>query len=215
METLVNQFPLKAAFIKSVDKGATSSQKTMLMLHGRGDSMESYAMLAKEINVTGLNYILLNAPAKIDFGYSWYHDSFDLEDELYKHSMKLLLQTLEMIQESGIASEDLFILGFSQGARMALDLFYEAALPMAGVCALSPRMSTYHDFTGLTPKCLETPLFTAHGEYDPVIPFNETKSALEGWLGHFKEAQFHSYPMGHEIDIMEIQALRQWLNQNL
>lgn len=187
----------------------------MLMLHGRGDSLESYKVFAKEINVTGLNYILLNAPAKIDFGYSWYHDSYDLNDELYKNSISLLLSSLRQIEQKGIAMEDLFILGFSQGARMALDVFYEFNRKLAGVCALSPRMSDYHDFSNLSPECLETPLFSAHGEYDPVIPFNETKNALAGWLAHFCASQFTSYPIGHEIDIMEVQAIREWLNQSL
>jgi phospholipase/carboxylesterase len=215
MENLVNKLPLHSAFIPSVDKGMTSGQKYMIMLHGRGDSMESYKYFAKEINVTGLNYILLNAPAKIEFGYSWYHDSFDLNDELYCHSIELLKKTIQLIKESSVDPEDLFILGFSQGARMALDIFYELGIKLAGVCALSPRMSTYHDFSALSEDCLKTPLFTAHGQYDPVIPFRETQEALSRWQTAFSDAQFTSYEMGHEIDISEIQALREWINQKL
>lgn len=193
----------------------TEGEKYMVMLHGRGDSLESYKVFAQEINVTGLNYILLNAPAKIEFGYSWYHDSFDLKDELYLQSLKLLKTSIQQIKHTGVALEDLFILGFSQGARMALDLFYELNESLAGVCALSPRMSQYHQFSTLSPKTLETPIFTAHGQYDPVIPFQETSGALHKWQEHFSAFEFHSYPMGHEIDIMEIQQLRAWLNQNL
>ena len=75
---LLSKLPLEATYIPAVDKGMTVGACWMLMLHGRGDRKESYEMLSREINVTGLHYLALNAPYSMGIpmmeGYSWYDE---------------------------------------------------------------------------------------------------------------------------------------------
>ena len=87
--------PLTKHFIPAVNKGMTSGNKLMIVLHGRGDTLHSYKVFSQELNVTGLNYLLLNAPFVESFGYTWYDDSFSTEDLRYQKSMELLEGLLE------------------------------------------------------------------------------------------------------------------------
>lgn len=208
--------PLTKYFIPAVNKGMTNGEKLMLVLHGRGDTLHSYKMFVAELNVTGLNYQLLNAPFVEGFGYTWYDDSFSTQDLRYKKSMELLQQTLLELYEQ-YSSCDIFLFGFSQGGRMVMDLFLKENKAFAGVVALSPRVTKHDDetFSQLSKNARETPFFVGHGEEDPVIPFSETKSLAGPFLEGSKNSVFRSYPMGHEIDIFEIGELRQWMNEQL
>lgn len=208
--------PLTKHFIPAVNKGMTSGDKLMLVLHGRGDTLHSYKIFSKELNVTGLNYLLLNAPFVEGFGYTWYDDSFSLEDIRYQKSLSLLSELLEELYQNH-SSRDIFLFGFSQGGRMVLDLFLKERKPFAGVVALSPRVTAHspESFTALSTECKETPFFLVHGEHDPIIPFTQTKELSLPFMAMHQSSEFHAYPMGHEIDIQEIGDLRRWMNENL
>lgn len=211
---MIENIPLESYFIPSVNKGMTTGHKVMIVLHGRGDSLHSYKTFTKEINVTGLNYLLLNAPFTEMFGYSWYDDSFDFNDRKYLKSLELLQESLNKVVSYGFLPEDIFLFGFSQGGRMVLDLLKKQSHKYAGVVALSPRVSLHQEL----PKNSEvnqTPLFIAHGEYDDIIPLKETIQNLEIWKKSFPSFNFESYQMGHEVDIMEILSLRKWLNEHI
>jgi len=213
----LDQVPLDYSYIAAVNKGMTDGSRWMLLLHGRGDSKQSYEILAKEINVTGVHFLALNAPFSMSMGfmegYSWYDQHLDPNEEAYRYSIHQLKSTLSALQDQGIALADIFVLGFSQGGRMALDLLHELDAPLAGVVALSPRMSTFLPLTQDNKAILETPLFMAHGTEDLVIPYSETFEQVKRWQALSNKITFKAYDFGHEIDIMEIIDLRQWLNE--
>ena len=213
-EIKTTEIPLNSFFIPSVNKGMTSGEKLMLVLHGRGDTLDSYKTITKEINVTGLNYLLLNAPFTEFFGYTWYDDSFGF-DQRYQRSMEHLLGTIEACERQGYKSEDIFLFGFSQGGRMVLDLFLRLQKRCAGVVAFSPRMTDHPEIDVTSSEMAQTPLLLAHGLYDDVIPFKETESISQAWKSAMDNMTFKSYEMGHEMDIFQIQFLREWLNEHL
>lgn len=65
------------------------------------------------------------------------------------------------------------LVGFSQGAIMALDALVDGRYPLAGVVAFSGRLA----FDGpLTPQPY-TPAMLIHGHADDVIPWRESESA--------------------------------------
>lgn len=211
--------PLAHHFIPAVNKGMTTGHKLMVVLHGRGDTLDSYKTFTREVNVTGLNYLLLNAPFTEFFGYTWYDDSFDLSDQRYCKSLELLEEIFEILCQGNefggpYKSEDIFLFGFSQGGRMVLDLFLKLKKQLSGVAALSPRV-THHSNFSFNDEMKSTPLFIAHGLYDDIIPYTETEEESLLWRKNMKGSKLHSYEMGHEVDIMEIQALRNWLNEYL
>ncbi|EQC43807.1 serine hydrolase [Bacteriovorax sp. Seq25_V] len=177
--------------------------------------MESYKVLTKEINVTGLNYLLLNAPKKYYFGFSWY--DLPPSDPMIgiESSSDLLLEIIEEVKSQGFESEDIFLCGFSQGGCIAMETFYKYQDTLGGVVALSPRLYPKNIPIQFSETQKKTPFFMAHGRFDEVINFNETKSIIEDKLSTALEIEFHYYEMGHEIDPYEILDLRNWLNDHL
>ena len=203
---------LNSHFIPSINKGHSDGGKLMIVLHGLGDSLESYKVFAQELNLTGLGYLLLNAPTPYFFGHSWYDIPPGNPQPGIENSSNILVNVINSIIDQGYKYEDIFLCGFSQGGCIALETMYKLDTSLAGVIALSPRI--YHENIPADMKQANK-IFMAHGKYDPVINFQET---YEGYkriksLGH--DIIFKSYNMEHQIDYQEIIDLRQWLNEEL
>lgn len=203
--------------IPAVNKGMTDGSKWMVVMHGLGDSLNSYIDLCSEINVTGLNYLLVNAPFSHYFGYSWY----DLPPagkpynrlEIAREKLSGLIKEMN---DFGIPSKDIFLMGFSQGGLMALDQFTSQKHLFAGIVALSPRVRIRDDWEKFQIEGkFNTPVFMAHGYYDEQIPYQETFEASNALKENGFDIKFNAYEMGHEIDTDEIRDLREWLNEQL
>ena len=202
---------LNSVHIPMVSKGWTNGNKVMIVMHGLGDSLDSYVDFTKEVNVTGLHYLLLNAPKRYFFGYSWY----DLPPENPRigidHSVDLLLKTIQEIKENGFENEDIFLCGFSQGGCIAMETYFRFQGSLGGLVCLSPRL--YLD--KLPEKLNKTPTFIAHGRNDEAIDFNETFHNAQKIKELNPEITFNEYEYGHTFDIDTIMDLREWLNNYL
>lgn len=209
---------LDSFYIPSSDISPTNSQKLMILMHGLGDSLESYKVLAQEINVTGLGYLLLNAPKKYYFGYSWYDLPPKDPSIGIDNSTSTITKIIDEVisNNPGLNYDDIFLAGFSQGGCVSLETAYKLEHKLAGIILLSPRIYPEHLPEKQLSTCLkETPVFCAHGDNDPVIDINQTKSGIEKLRELGANVTFHSYRIEHEIDIDEIIELRKWLNEHL
>tara|TARA_R110000868_G_scaffold132380_3_gene343196 strand:+ start:20366 stop:20974 length:609 start_codon:yes stop_codon:yes gene_type:complete len=192
-------------------EGPYGPAKKMIIMHGRGDVKESFIPITREINVTGLSYRLLDAPSPFMFGYSWYAAAPADPIPDIKKSVALILENIQSLK---MATKDIFIAGFSQGAALALEVALASQTAFAGVVCLSPRLFIRDEL--LNSKMISSvDCFMAHGQYDEMIPFEETSNGLLKLKEKGLSVEFHSYPMGHEIEIEEIRELRSWLNERL
>lgn len=69
--------------------------------------------------------------------------------------------------------EKVVLVGFSQGAIMALDALASGRWPLAGVVAFSGRLA----YEGALTPHPHTPVLLVHGHADSVVPWTETDSA--------------------------------------
>ncbi|MCO4793834.1 MAG: dienelactone hydrolase family protein [Bacteriovoracaceae bacterium] len=200
--------------IPAVNKGATDGSKWMVVMHGLGDNLSSYTDFCSELNLTGLNYLLINAPFSHYFGFSWY--DLPPAGKAYNRleiARDKISELIKEMKDFGISSKDIILMGFSQGGLMAIDQFISQKNIFAGVVALSPRVRIREDWEKLlSEKKLKTPMFLAHGYYDEQIPYQETFEAINSLKDHGFNIDFTPYEIGHTIDLDEIRALRDWLN---
>ena len=85
---------------------------------------------------------------------------------------------------------------------------------MAGILALStylPLAESVADELG--PEAATTPVFMAHGEWDPIInPGLGTASCRElERIG--VDVEWHAYPMQHNVCVEEIRDIAKWLER--
>lgn len=191
--------------IRSSGKAVTDAKKALVMVHGRGASAGDILSLASHLKVG--DYALLAPQAT---NHTWYPYSFMAparQNEPWLSSALLLLAQLEKdLNEQGIGSENIYFLGFSQGACLALEYTARNAKTRGGVVAFTGGLigetldaAQYKgDFGG-------TPVFIGTSEPDPHVPLarvQESSRILEEMKANVTVKVYQN--MGHTISQEEV-----------
>jgi predicted esterase len=186
------------------------AQVAMVMVHGRGASAADILTIAQELGVEGVAYIAPQAA-----GNQWYPYRFIEPTARNEPWLTSALQTVDAVlahvRDAGIPEERTILLGFSQGACLALEYAARNPRRYGGLVGLSGAMiengDRPRDYTG----SLEgTPVFLGCGEPDPHIPEGrlERTAVLLRDLGG--EVTLKVYPgMGHTVNEEELGNVRE------
>ncbi|MDF9798069.1 phospholipase/carboxylesterase [Catalinimonas alkaloidigena] len=160
-------------------KPVEEAEKVLIMIHGRGGSAEDILSLSSYLNVD--KYALL-APQATQ--HTWYPHSFLMPTDQNEPGLSSALQWLAAIEQGlidqGFASENIYFLGFSQGACLSLEYSSRHAKKYGGVIALTGGLigdklnaEKYHgDFE-------QTPVFIGSSDPDPHIPVDRVHASAE------------------------------------
>src|SRR5471032_1680835 len=100
---------LHTELIPAADK---NSPRLMVMLHGLGDSIEGYRWLPEMLDLSWLNFLLVNAPDEYFGGYSWFNYPDDLAPGILR-SRKLLFDLLDNLSANHFPADQITLGGFS------------------------------------------------------------------------------------------------------
>lgn len=172
---------------KAVESGQPllTAKKALIMLHGRGASAQDILSLKEYLPLDAF-YIV--APEATSF--TWYPYSFmapiKQNEPWLGSALDLIKNVTDEIHQAGIAPGKTFILGFSQGACLALEFATRYAQPWGGVIAFTGGLigdkiyaEHYHgDFKG-------TPVWISNSENDPHVPLarSEDSKSLMASMG--------------------------------
>lgn len=179
--------------------------KVLVMLHGRGGSAEDILSLSDYLAVEGF---ALLAPQATN--HTWYPLSFlappEQNEPWLSSALALLKDGVEELEARGIPSKNIYFLGFSQGACLALEFVTREARHWGGVAAFtgglignSLRTENYGgDFAG-------TPVFIGTADPDPHVPVERAKATADLLRNMHADIHLAIYPgMGHTIGRQEL-----------
>lgn len=162
--------------------------------------------------------VTINGGMAMPSWYDIYHlDRLEHQDrEGVEASQTAINAIIDLTIEQGIASENIVLAGFSQGGAMALHTGLRYSRPLAGIMA----MSCYLPLSNLVESEKhasnhKTPIFLAHGSFDPVLPYVLSELSAAELKRHGYHVSTHQYPMAHEICIEEIKDMSAWLSDVL
>lgn len=203
---------------KKTDKAAP----LLIFLHGYGSNEDDLFDIAKGLDQRFM-FISLRAPKALkDGGFAW----FNLEripDQPFKYNYEEAkesrLNILSFISNAcktlKLDSNNVFIMGFSQGAIMGFDLALAAPKKIKGVLALSGRMMKESKTLKTDwAKAVNTKYFIAHGNSDNIIKISEADSAVSFLKSKkVKDVKFNNYEMVHTINGKELNDIKTWLKK--
>lgn len=155
------------------------ASKALIMIHGRGGFAEDMLGLAEHFKVEDFALVAPQA-----YNNSWYPLSFmapEEQNQPWLDSALELLSELELeLNEKGIASENIYFFGFSQGACLALEYTTRNAKKYGGVIAIIGGLIGDHINTGnyLT-NFEETPIFLGTSDPDSHVPVERVEQTAE------------------------------------
>jgi predicted esterase len=187
----------------------TDARLTMILVHGRGASADDIIGLAEELQFDDVAYLAPQAA-----GNTWYPYSFlapmEQNEPGISSAIRVLSRLLESLGGQGVESERIALLGFSQGACLALEFAARHARRYAGVFALSggligpPR--TPRNYAG---SFGGTPVFLGCSDIDPHIPLERVHESAEVFGRMDAKVDERIYPrMGHTVNHDELQAIQ-------
>ena len=148
-----------------------TAKKAVLMLHGRGASAQDILSLAAYLEVDDLAFIAPQAAQS-----TWYPYSFMAPIEANEPGLSSALEVVgtlvtQLHEKFGFAYENIFLLGFSQGACLALEYAARNPQRFGGVFGLSGGLigpeNQLPDYQG---DFQRAPVFLGCSDTDPHIP---------------------------------------------
>lgn len=191
-----------------------AARAAVVLVHGRGASAESMLGLADAFAAPDLAYIVPQAPSG-----SWYPHSFMaptmLNEPHLSNALSTLAHVVDDLGQQDIPAERVVLLGFSQGACLALEFAARNARRYGGVVGLSGGLigpeGTPRNYAS---TLAGTPVFLGCSDVDSHIPLarvHESTDVLRALGGDVTEK---IYPgMGHTIVQDEIDHVKKILRR--
>jgi len=181
----------------------------MVMVHGRGATAESILELARELRHPELAYVAPQAD-----GYTWYPYSFlapfERNEPYLSSGLARLGEVLELLRSAGIPPQRTILLGFSQGACLALEFAARNAHRYGGVVGLSGGLIGPPD----TPRSYQgafagTPVFLGCSDRDPHVPRERVDETAEVMRRMGAAVTERIYPaLGHTVNEDELEHVQ-------
>src|SRR5260370_13059331 len=185
------------------------ARAAMVMVHGRGASAENILDLAVELHQPGFAYLAPQAA-----GDTWYPDSFLVplarNEPGLSSGLAAIANVLAQVAQAGIPLERTMLLGFSQGACLALEFVARNARRYGGVAGLSGGLigpdGTPRDYPG---SLAGTPVFLGCSDVDFHIPKERVQLSAEVLQRLGGNVTMRLYPgMDHTVNQDEIDFVR-------
>ena len=186
-------------------KSFDQAEKVLIMIHGRGGTAQDILSMAAYLNVS--NFALVAPQATNN---TWYPQSFlaprAANEPSLSNALNTIKETVLDLEKQGFTKEQIYFLGFSQGACLTLDFVAANAARYGGVVAFTGGLigervdhRNYHgDFDG-------TPIFIGSSDPDMHVPVSRVKEStvlLEEMGARVTEIIYEN--MGHTISQAEI-----------
>lgn len=188
-------------------KSLSEAENALILLHGRGADPEDIILLAEDFCDESFYVVAPRAT-----GNSWYPESFLVPEERNEPWLSSAVAVVKrLIDETSayIPVERIYVMGFSQGACLALEVTARYAMKYAGVAAFSGGLiggriepAKYNgDFMG-------TKIFIGNSDQDPYIPLKRTEESASLLRQMGAEVNLKIYPgMPHTIIRDEIDTV--------
>jgi phospholipase/carboxylesterase len=202
------------------------AKASVIWLHGLGADGHDFANIVPELHLPpelGIRFIFPHAPLRsvtLNGGMqmpAWF-DIYGLDahspiDEAgIRETQRAIQQLVEHEVATGIPPSRIILAGFSQGGAMALVVGLSYSQRLAGILGLSTFLSTRVDLTTLVqPANQTTPIFLAHGTFDPLIPLSLGERTRDALNKACNSVTWHTYPMAHQVCPAEIADIASWL----
>lgn len=204
-----------ALFNHSFLPAKKKSNRLMIVLHGRGDSLKPFSEFDDELRIPEMNYLLLNAPRRFLGGYTWYGEPPFQKNGVMRIRQKMF-QLLEELEAQGWQSQNIFLLGFSQGSLISADLAVNYPKKLAGVVGISGYFQFFPRWrTHLTAEAARTPWLMTHGYKDDILEISETKFGVNKLKDAGIQIDWVELDKKHVFEEDEYPIIRRWIREQL
>lgn len=203
---------------------------TVIWMHGLGADGNDFVPVVPMLGLAadhGVKFVFPNAPQRpvtVNGGMvmpAWYDilgvDFGSKQDEQGIRASQAEIENVIAAEiEAGTPADRIVLAGFSQGGVIALHTGLRHQAKLAGILALSTYLALHESLDNEAAEANKTtPIWMAHGNYDPVIPFRFAESSRDRLQQAGYPVEWHAYPMEHQVVMEQIREIGDWLKKLL
>jgi phospholipase/carboxylesterase len=187
----------------------------VVLLHGIGADEHDLLPLAAHLDPR-LRVTSVRAPQSYAVGSAWFHIDFRRDGTIVPDVAQARAALVDLVQWLPAPPARTFLLGFSQGAMMALGVLGAAPERLAGVVALSGRSPDgLFEATASPDAIARVPVLLAHGTHDDVLPVANGRQTEALLAGRVHDLTYREFPIGHGISDEEFSLVAAWISARL
>lgn len=185
-----------------------TKSKALILIHGRGANGDSMMPLAREFTDESFYIETPEAP-----GNTWYPEWFMAPPEQNEPKFSQSIATLKALIDKmgkGIGYENVYVMGFSQGAILSLELLARDPKPFGGVIAFSGGFVGEKVDKTKFKKINGTKVYLGISEKDPFIPLERAQESAKILQDLGADLTFQTYPGNtHTITPAQLKTVRE------
>ena len=221
-------------FLDTVEVGpghGEPADAAVVWLHGLGADGHDFEPIVPELRIPPsirVRFVFPHAPVipvTLNFGMemrAWFDlkgpslDRIEHDEAGVRRSAVAIERLIRREIERGVPASRIVLCGFSQGGAMALHVGLRFPDALAGIAALSSFLLLPDQLAAEASDAnRRTPVLICHGTLDPMVPERMGRASFErlrdlGW-----NAEYHRWPMEHQVCTEEIRLLGRWFEDRL
>ena len=188
----------------------------IILIHGRGATADDILALSPELGRGDIVFLAPQAARR-----TWYPLSFleplERNEPELSSAIAALGSVVQQLESAGIEPRRQLLLGFSQGACLALEFAARFPRRYAGLIGLSGGLigppGSARDYPGSLDG---TPVFLGSGDPDPHVPWQRVEESAEVLESMGSMVDLVRYPgLGHTINHDELDRVRRLVDSAL
>ena len=174
----------------------------IIAIHGWKGNRSSMEHVANALNMKYAQWTFIQGPyAAGDNKYSLFEGN-EKEGWKYHESFDLLNKTILDINKSGFPKSKIFLLGFSQGACLAMEFIIRLKFSLGGIIPIAGFVVQKNRFKNdIVNGARNTPVLLIHGSRDKMVLPAESEIAFKLFSDAGFKVQLQTPSVGHKIPL--------------
>ena len=186
--------------------------RAIIALHGWTGNINSMVPVTKMLKMNDTKWVIPEAPFKSSkTGFSWFNE-VENNSWYYLESFNFLSKIILSLQEEGFQNSQIFIIGFSQGACISIELMIRQKFSIGGIIPISGfikfKKKAEIDATNESKK---TSILLLHGTNDKIIDCTESKEAFKTLRAIGYPTFIELFSTGHKIPIQARDRIQKFI----
>lgn len=196
--------------MEHIYKKGQAGHPVFVLLHGTGGDEHSLLQVANFLDADA-TYLAIRGDVKengMNRYFKRYADGSYDEEDLYMRGDSLMKFIEEMSQTYGFGLEDVVLVGFSNGANIAVNLLLQDDYKINKGILMSPLYSI--DTSHLTQSKEKVNVFISMGRHDPICSVEESEHVVSLFADRGANVE-EFWGDSHEVTVEILEAAREWL----
>ena len=184
----------------------------IIAIHGWKGNRSSMEHVANALNMKYAHWTFIQGPYVVsDNEYSWF-DGNEKEGWRYQESFDLLHRAILNLNKNGFPNSKIFLLGFSQGACLAMEFIIRQEFSLGGIIPIAGFIGEKTRFKNdIVNGAQNTPVLLIHGSKDEMVLPVESEIAFKLFSDAGFKVQLQTPSVGHKIPLQEKDIIEKFI----